>query len=68
MPHMGGQELFQEIKRRRRRLAQKMIFVTGDVVSSQTRAFLNKSGSRFLEKPFITTEVVRVMRSALADR
>jgi two-component system NtrC family sensor kinase len=67
MPHMDGQELYQEIKRRNGRLAKKMIFVTGDVINPQTRDFLAHSGSRFLEKPFITEEVVRVVRSILSD-
>jgi two-component system NtrC family sensor kinase len=67
MPHLDGQELYQEIKRRNGRLAKKMIFVTGDVINPQTRDFLTHSGSRFLEKPFITEEVVRVVRHVLAD-
>lgn len=67
MPHLDGQELYQEIKRRNGRLAQKMIFVTGDVINPQTRDFLSHSGSQFLEKPFITEEVVRVVRHILAD-
>ena len=67
MPHLDGQELYQEIKQRNGRLAQKMIFVTGDVINPQTREFLSHSGSRFLEKPFITEEVVRLVRSVLAD-
>lgn len=67
MPHLDGQELYREIKRRNGRLAKKMIFVTGDVINPQTREFLGRSGSQFLEKPFITEEVVRVVRRLLAD-
>jgi len=68
MPHLDGQELYQEIKTRNGRLAKKMIFVTGDVINPQTRDFLSDSGSRFLEKPFITEEVVRLVRNILADQ
>lgn len=67
MPHMDGQELYREIKTRNGALARKIIFVTGDVVSPQTREFLKQSNSRFLEKPFINEEVIRIIRDALAD-
>jgi two-component system NtrC family sensor kinase len=67
MPHMDGQKLYQEIKRRNGRLAKKMIFITGDIINPKTRDFLKDSGSRFLEKPFITEKVVGLVRSMLAD-
>lgn len=67
MPQMNGQELFRELERRNGRLAKKIVFVTGDTVSPQTRDFLATCGSKVLEKPFITQEIIRVVRTMLSD-
>ncbi len=67
MPRMNGQELYHELERQNGSLAKRMIFVTGDTVNTETRDFLASSGSRVLEKPFITEEIVRLVRNLLAD-
>ena len=52
MPGMGGQELHQQIPKRLPKLAECMIFTTGDTVSDSTRAFLQNVGTPYVTKPF----------------
>ncbi len=52
MPGMSGQQLYEEVKRRDKVLAARIIFSTGDTVSEDTRAFLEGSGNSYLQKPF----------------
>ncbi|MGH8598835.1 MAG: response regulator, partial [Gammaproteobacteria bacterium] len=61
MPDLDGRALFGEIQRRWPPLAEKVIFVTGDNLSREIREFLVKSGRPLIEKPFVPTEVRRVV-------
>jgi len=45
MPGMSGQELYEKVREMNRDLSRRIIFSTGDVVSSDTREFLEKSGN-----------------------
>ncbi len=65
MPHMGGKELFDWIQENRRHLTNRIIFITGDTVSGETRSFLEENQTRFLAKPFKIEEVKEVIRQAL---
>jgi two-component system NtrC family sensor kinase len=65
MPRLNGRNLYQEVKRLSESLAEKMVFVTGDVTSEEARAFLEQTGCRFIEKPFTSEEVLGLMRAAL---
>lgn len=67
MPLVNGQQLYQELKRFNGTLANKIVFITGDVINADTRAFLEQSGSHFLEKPFHRQDLVRLMRAFLAQ-
>jgi signal transduction histidine kinase len=65
MPVMDGVELFHEIERRFPMLSKRIIFVTGDVLDTEKRRFLESSGTPFLTKPLDLGEVRRVVRRAL---
>ena len=65
MPQMSGKELFQWIKENRPHLASRIIFVTGDTVSIETRSFFEDNHSRYLAKPFKIEEVKDVVQQAL---
>jgi len=67
MPQMSGRELFQWIKERRPHLARRIIFVTGDTVSPETRSFFEDSASLYLEKPFKIEEVKEVIQQTLEN-
>jgi two-component system NtrC family sensor kinase len=65
MPHMSGRELFQWIKEKRPQLAKRIIFVTGDTVSTETRLFFENNSNFFLAKPFKIEEVKEVIQQTL---
>ena len=62
MPQMSGRELFGWIKENRSHLAQRIIFVTGDTVSIETRSFFEDNANRYLAKPFKIEEVKEVIQ------
>jgi two-component system NtrC family sensor kinase len=68
MPDMDGFDLYREIERRYPALARRVVFVTGDVLSADSRAFLESSGLPTLGKPFAFDDVLGVVRRALQGR
>jgi len=65
MPQMSGKELYGWIKNNRPCLAERIIFVTGDTVSPETRSFFKENRSRFLAKPFKIEDVQEAIRQTL---
>ncbi|HYK87368.1 MAG TPA: ATP-binding protein [Acidobacteriota bacterium] len=65
MPQMSGKDLFDSIKGNRPHLAHKIIFVTGDTVSPETRLFFEDASNRYLAKPFKIEEVKDVIQRTL---
>ena len=51
MPGAGGTDLYQHINESNPALVQKIIFITGDTVRSDTRKFLEATGNPALNKP-----------------
>ena len=68
MPDLDGRGLYREIERNWPRLAARVVFVTGDTLASELRAFVRESGRRVIEKPFLPSEVRRVVADVAADR
>ena len=58
MPDMDGAELCRQIGQREPRLAQRILFVTGDTLSRDTRTFLTNAGCGTLEKPFTKADLL----------
>lgn len=67
MPQMSGRELFQWIKETRPHMAKRIIFVTGDTVSTETRSFFEKNCNLYLAKPFKIEEVKEVIQQTLEN-
>ncbi len=65
MPQIGGKELFNWIKDNKAHLTNRIVFVTGDTVSPETRSFFEQNRTRFLAKPFKIEEIKEVIRAAL---
>ena len=63
MPGMDGATLYRELASSRPDLAARLIFITGDTVSPDTRAFLGTSPAPVLTKPFR----VALLREAIQD-
>jgi len=62
-PRMNGVEFYQHLAEERPELANRIMFTTGDVLSSDVQAFLDESGAVFLAKPFTSAE----LRAAVSD-
>ncbi len=65
MPDMSGIELCQEICNRFAHMRNRIIFITGDTISSTSRHFLCESGIPFLTKPFDAEELLQAVQRQL---
>ncbi len=65
MPILDGEALYGELERRFPALKRRVIFLTGDLLSSEKRAFLERTGAPFLAKPFDLEDVRRLVRQML---
>jgi CheY-like chemotaxis protein len=65
MPQMSGRDLFKWIQANHPHLANRVIFVTGDIASVETRSFFEDSQNRYLAKPFKIEEVEEIIRQVL---
>jgi two-component system NtrC family sensor kinase len=63
MPDLDGRALYEEITRRWPRLATRVVFITGETLASTLREFVSESGRPVIEKPFMPSEVRRVVAS-----
>ena len=52
MPDISGRQVFEQWLTQSPQLARSVIFLTGDIVSSELQDFLNRTGRPFLSKPF----------------
>jgi len=66
-PAMNGKELYQWLKEKHPKLANRVIFTTGDVMGEETRGFLEQTARPFLPKPFTPNELKVIMREALKE-
>jgi len=67
MPGMDGQQFYEALKKDNPQLANRVIFLTGDDVNTDTRTFLKLTGNRWLRKPFHVAEVQRIVGSVLRE-
>jgi signal transduction histidine kinase len=68
MPILDGQGFYQEIGRRHPALLKRIVFVTGDVLDADKRAFLEQTGASTLAKPFDLDQARQVIRRLLSSR
>ncbi len=66
MPHLDGPSLYRELLRLGSPLAQRLVFVTADMLSPRTSEFLESCNVPCLAKPFLVEELKELVRSALA--
>jgi PAS domain S-box-containing protein len=67
MAGLDGPGLYREVARRFPALVRRFIFLTGDVLSPETRRFIEDARIPGLSKPFDVEAIRRVVRSALSD-
>ncbi|MGH8713980.1 MAG: response regulator, partial [Casimicrobiaceae bacterium] len=67
MPDLDGRALYVEIERRWPGRGARVVFVTGDTLASALREFVSESGRPVIEKPFLPSEVRRVVTDLVTD-
>ena len=65
MPVLDGEHFFEELERRFPAMVHRIIFLTGDALSREKRAFLERTGAPFLTKPCDLGEVRRLAHQVL---
>ena len=65
MPGMDGERFYRAAIKRRPQLANRFIFLTGDLINPETQAFLESIGSPHLAKPFQLERVEQVLAEIL---
>ena len=66
MPGISGQRLYRLVESLNSDLRNKFLFVTGDVVNTQTKRFLEQAGIQPLRKPFKIQELVEAIEGLLS--
>jgi PAS domain S-box-containing protein len=59
MPGLSGDELFKNLEGVKPQIMKRFLFVTGDVLTGETREFLERSGCAHIAKPFYLKEIAR---------
>jgi DNA-binding response OmpR family regulator len=67
MPDVDGPALYHELRVVCPEVVRRMVFVTGDVMGTATRRFLDETCLRYLEKPFTIAEFRAVIQGVLAE-
>lgn len=60
-----GDRLHKFIALKNPELAQRTIFITGDVINPETRSFLQSTGNLYLEKPFLPESLQAAIETSL---
>jgi signal transduction histidine kinase/ActR/RegA family two-component response regulator len=67
MPRVDGRTFYGMLASAKPSMAQRVIFVTGDVAGTDAEKFLEESGCRWLAKPFRLADLVRAAKEVLAE-
>jgi PAS domain S-box-containing protein len=67
MPGVSGKELFDFIKENKPKLVDKIVFITGDLLSEDTEKFMKETGSSFIEKPLQIDSLIEVVQNLFKD-
>jgi CheY-like chemotaxis protein len=61
MPEMSGMEVYEKAKEIADSVAQRIIFLTGDIMAPELQSLLERTGLPFLNKPFQTQELLQTI-------
>ena len=67
MPDLDGRALYREIEQQWPDLTGRVVFVTGDTLTANLRDFLKETGRPVIEKPFLPSDVRRVVVEMAVD-
>jgi|WetSurMetagenome_2_1015567.scaffolds.fasta_scaffold00449_3 CheY-like chemotaxis protein len=65
-PEMNGIQFYEHLKQKDPVQAEKVIFTTGDTLSTEIKKFLKANNNLFLSKPFTPNELRKVVSEAIA--
>lgn len=68
MPEMDGIEFYYYLKSISQLLLDKVIFITGDMMSADTLRFLEKTGAIYIPKPFDADALREVVKRRLTEK
>ena len=63
MPGMNGRQLYDLMKDNSPDLTKKVVFITGDTVSLDTRIYLYQTGNAVVTKPFQLNELLQSVQA-----
>lgn len=67
MPEISGQKLYELVRGIQPDLARRIIFVTGDTVSADSRQFLESTSNRWFSKPFDIEEIEQIVNETVSE-
>ena len=65
MPGLDGAGLYEGLARQDPRLRERLVFISGDTLTPDTRRFLESTGAPIVDKPFDAAHVRRVVQAVL---
>lgn len=65
MPGLNGRQVYERLRIEQPALCRRVIFITGDVINEQMRAFLETEKCACLAKPFSLAELRQLLQIAL---
>ena len=68
MPNINGEQFYHEVVKQKPDNADRIIFLSGDVVNAETQAFLKSTGNVKLDKPFKLAAVREAIDAALSGK
>lgn len=66
-PVMNGKQFYQWVSEKHPELLSGVIFTTGDLISGDTKSFLEQVDRPFLPKPFTIDELKTIVRETLGQ-
>ena len=68
LPDMSGIELYQHLDKTAMSLTQRIIFITGDVLGTDTMDFFSRTGASYVTKPFDMEQLKKEVKRKLTKR
>ncbi len=68
MPGMNGVTFYNHLKETDPSLAERVVCITGDIISPANKAFLNETGIRYITKPFGIDDLKEQVKSVVRGR
>jgi two-component system NtrC family sensor kinase len=67
MPEMNGMQLYEQLREEQPALAEHCLFITGDILSPDIHAFLNRVRNPLVTKPFTIIDLSSAVNKAVTE-